>query len=267
MTPLHKSSMISAAWLCLAGLLFAGGAHASRPAGTYVGNYIGSDNGTITITVSNTGAVTCDLASAPKQKHFSTPAGGVQNLDPFLFNCQSGAENGYVLGVNGGELGVNVPSDTISGNWVIAYSSVTAGDSGSFTAKLVGAPSTGAANPAALTGLWYDPAYSGSGFNILASGAGLLVTYYGWDANGGRLWLISETGPQTITLGTTITLSMIRGNGGTFPHPARNPTTWGTLSLKFTSCSAATATLNGTDGQQNQNLVLLAGVGGTYACQ
>lgn len=350
-------------WLCLTCILFANVSHAARQVGTYVGNYIGSDQGAATIKVNSNGSVTCELSSTPQQKTFVGSTGGVQNTEPFIFNCQGRAESGYVLGVNGGESSPNLPSDTISGNWIVSYGGGAPSDSGSYTAKLVnnlfsdlrvqpnpavtgqvvnfvflakgctlsssegatvkvegsvvnvstiyektcwGTPppprevtvplgifATGAytlrfvsieettpnppidipfqvtdgLNPAAISGLWYDPTYSGSGFSILASGAGLLVTYYGWDTNGGRLWLISDTGPKKITPGTTITLPMAQGNGGSFSHPARNPTTWGTLTLKFNSCSTATATLNGTDGQQNQNLVLLAGVGNSNLCQ
>ena len=119
-----------------------------------------------------------------------------------------------------------------------------------------------------LTGLWYDPKFTGSGFNVLASGSGFLVTYYGWDSNHNRLWLASDTGPTQITAGAAITLNMWKTNGGAFYAPAPPPskTLWGTLTLNFSSCKAATATLSGSDGSVPQNIVLLAGVAGAPTC-
>jgi hypothetical protein len=119
---------------------------------------------------------------------------------------------------------------------------------------------------AALTGLWYDPAYSGSGFNVLMSSAGLLLTYSGWDKNGGRLWLISNVGPTSVAPNMTIELAMSYTTGGTFNNPQHNTAAWGTLLLNFSSCHTATATLSGTDGTQNLNLRLLVGGLGLPGC-
>jgi hypothetical protein len=112
--------------------------------------------------------------------------------------------------------------------------------------KIVGMTSTPAA-----TGDWYDPAYNGSGFNMIVTGAGLSLYYYGWDASGNRLWLVSDLGPTKITPGSTITLNMNRTSGGHFltpANPASTASVWGTLKLNFSSCSAATATLTGNNG-------------------
>lgn len=109
-------------------------------------------------------------------------------------------------------------------------------------------------------GIWYDPAYTGSGFNVLMSGAGLIVTYYGWDAAHNRLWLTSDIGPATITPGLPIVLNMSQTSGGSFAAPAPPATNavWGSVTLDFASCTAAKATLSGKDGTVALSLRQLA---------
>jgi hypothetical protein len=121
---------------------------------------------------------------------------------------------------------------------------------------------TGMTAPPSVTGAWYDPAYSGSGFNALMTLQGLTLFYYGWDKNYHPLWLMSETGPTQITPGTPITMKMYETNGGSFLTPANSSTLtqWGTLQLDFSSCTKAAATLSGNDGTVNLDLMLLAGV-------
>jgi hypothetical protein len=77
--------------------------------------------------------------------------------------------------------------------------------------------------PQVVTGAWYDPAHTGSGFNMLMTAeSGLSVFYYGWDSNGNRLWLVSEVSPSPtqIVPGTSFTLSMMQTNSGGFLTPA-----------------------------------------------
>jgi hypothetical protein len=122
----------------------------------------------------------------------------------------------------------------------------------------------GMASTPSVTGAWYDPASTGSGFNMLVAPQGLILFYYGWDSDGNRLWLMSDVTPTLITPGTPITLNMKETNGGHFLTPADSSTLtpWGTLQLDFSSCSAATATLAGADGSTVTlgNLRILAGV-------
>jgi hypothetical protein len=120
--------------------------------------------------------------------------------------------------------------------------------------------------PSTVTGFWYDPTYSGSGFNFQMSPLGLLVTYYGWDATGNRLWLTSEIGPSSLIPNTPIALKMTYTTGGTFTDPQHNSAPWGTLTLNFASCQAAKATLSGNDGTIAMNLVILVGVPGLPGC-
>lgn len=123
-------------------------------------------------------------------------------------------------------------------------------------------------NPQWLSGLWYDPTYTGSGFNILVADAGLLVTYYGWDNGHNRLWLTSEIGPKQIGADNPYTLKMYETAGGVFttPAPPNTNTQWGTLTITFNSCTTATATLDGNDGTVTSNLTQLAGVTSSTGC-
>jgi hypothetical protein len=79
-----------------------------------------------------------------------------------------------------------------------------------------------------ITGAWYDKDHTGSGFNILQTGSGLLVYYYGWDKDGHRLWLANrDMLSDPIVPGTPLTLIMVETQGGTFSAPAKP----GTLNL------------------------------------
>jgi hypothetical protein len=120
--------------------------------------------------------------------------------------------------------------------------------------------------PQAITGDWYDPAYDGSGFNILMTGSGLSLFYYG-----GNGWLESDVGPKQIVPGTSITLNMNQTyydpqGGSSFLNPPK-PTSlvvWGTVTLNFSADGAtAVATLAGSDGKVNLYLQKLAGMAST----
>ncbi|MDR2012408.1 MAG: hypothetical protein LBQ20_05085, partial [Rhodanobacter sp.] len=133
--------------------------------------------------------------------------------------------------------------------------------------KLAGMVST-----SSFTGAWYDPAYNGSGFNILIAPQGLVLFYYGWDNDGNRLWLISDIDPAAITPGTPITLNMNQTSGGHFLTPANPSSTlsqWGTLKLDFSSCTKGTGSLTSTDGSSAvtfDNLQMIAGVMNAPGC-
>lgn len=121
-----------------------------------------------------------------------------------------------------------------------------------------------------ISGTWYDPAYSGSGFNISEADNGLVATFYGYkaDADGQAQWLLSNTGPTEITKGESFTLELYQptvGNGANFttkPNSGSGISAWGTVTLTFNSCSTGTAVLNGADGNVTHNLVKLSNVKG-----
>jgi hypothetical protein len=134
----------------------------------------------------------------------------------------------------------------------------TDGDANLNLQKLVGLGSE-----ASVTGLWYDPRFNGSGFNMAMTSAGLLAYYYGWDKNGNRLWLMSDLGPASIAQGDTLTLPMRMTTGGRFLTPAKPSTLtpWGSLRINFTNCTQATATLSRNDDSVVMNdLQLLIGM-------
>ncbi len=250
---------------CLFGLLLAGAAlnaHAQSAAGTYTGTYSGSDNGTVTIVIDGTGAVSCDFFSNPNQTHYRSSGGVAWFNSQFNISCQSAVNAGYIWVAS--SYSFVSPGQSFSGPW---SASVNGKDgNGSFSVSAASGGGSGALNNAAISGLWYDPTYSGSGFNLFSSGVGLLVTYYGWDAGGNRMWLISDIGPTSIVPGSAITLNMNYTTGGVFNNPKHNGVVWGTLSLNFSSCKAATATLSGKDGNLTEHIVVLANVAGAPGC-
>lgn len=117
-----------------------------------------------------------------------------------------------------------------------------------------------------VSGLWYEPAHAGSGFNIVQNENILSVMYYGYRRDGSPQWLMSTSSSSTqAQKGTAIQFEMntsTQNNGaafGTKPTTAVNGTSyWGTLNLTFNSCNSATATLSGFDGTRTYNLVKLA---------
>jgi hypothetical protein len=120
--------------------------------------------------------------------------------------------------------------------------------------------------PQTITSLWYDPAYEGSGFNMVVTSAGLVVYYYGWDKSGERLWLMSAIGPTAITSGVPVTLDMNRTNGGTWANPAKPATfaSWGSVTFTFAADgTTANAVLAGADGVVNLDLTKLVPMANT----
>ncbi len=117
-----------------------------------------------------------------------------------------------------------------------------------------------------LTGSWFDPATSGQGFVLHPMTDGqMIVSFYGYKNSSERLWLIGNyQGP--ITKGEPLVINMIFASGGRFggftPQDITE-TGWGTLTINFTDCNNAVATLDGIDGQQTMNMVKLVGLQGS----
>lgn len=254
------------AWAWAIVLMIAGhsGYAAALGQGTYTGVYSGDDYGTVTIVVDAQGNVTCDFFSSPGFVHYKA-TGTVDAASPsFQINCVSADTAPYHWSVSSN-------SNSVAGNAVIGFwggGTANYQIGGNFTAyySSVGTDPAGSITTGSFAGLWYDPGFTGTGFNILPSSAGFIVTYYGVDANGKMLWLISDIGPKTIAIGTAITLNMSYSSSGTFQAPQRVPVPWGKLTVTFTSCTKATATLTGTDGTISENLSMLTGVIGVPGC-
>ncbi len=124
-------------------------------------------------------------------------------------------------------------------------------------------------NRFSLTGTWYDPAYTGSGFNVIGTTSGFVMYFYGYkgNANGKTLWLLSDVGDKNIVKGKTYTLpvySGYSGNGGSF---TQKPTAgnsgvkeWGKATFTFNSCNQGVITLAGNDGTITHNVQRLTNI-------
>lgn len=119
--------------------------------------------------------------------------------------------------------------------------------------------------PVSVSGLWFDPALDGEGYNIIQAAAGTVIFFYGFTADGERLWLVSETASDPITLNGSLILTMFRGTPGSFdlPSPSTELESWGTLEVTLSSCTQGVFLLDGTDGQKTSNVIQLAGIAGS----
>jgi murein DD-endopeptidase MepM/ murein hydrolase activator NlpD len=212
------------------------------------------------------------FASATVRDFDNTDEFGVEVLDPsgqvILATTYSNTTPGHFAFIQI-YWNFQLPQPAIDGEytWRIRYAGNTLDHSFYVGAGPDPAPEAMPANNA-FTGLWYDPAFDGEGFNIVTTDGGTIVYFYGSDDRGNRLWLISDLIPGEIKTGAPITVSMYESTGGIFPTPvpsARGLSQWGTLSLLFSACNAGQSTLSGIDGSKNSQITKLAGVAGA-AC-
>jgi hypothetical protein len=127
-------------------------------------------------------------------------------------------------------------------------------------------PAAPIAHPEALTGAWFDPSLQGEGYFVLVTDSGTVVTYYGYDHDGARLWLVSGLYQGPWTAGVAASFTVFRGTGGVFALPQATVDTWGTLSLRFDNCDQGEAILDGPDGHKVSALTRLAGVRDQLRC-
>jgi endoglucanase len=120
----------------------------------------------------------------------------------------------------------------------------------------------GLSNDAGLSGLFFDPAASGHGFDFNVIDAGLVVYYYGHTADGERLWLISALVGDNLAFGEPIEMQFFEVANGTFGAPVEPATPWGIITLTLDSCTSGSAIFDGLDGQMEMDLVRLADVPG-----
>lgn len=99
-----------------------------------------------------------------------------------------------------------------------------------------------------FAGTWYDPAHSGHGFNFEVIGSGptknVLGSWYTYDNAGNPTW-VSAMGPVT---GDMARLDAWSTRGGAFGN-SFDPTNvqtqaWGTLTVRFSSCTEGTVQFN-----------------------
>ena len=113
-----------------------------------------------------------------------------------------------------------------------------------------------------LTGVWYDPETEGQGFTIQMTPRGLILFYYGYDALGARLWLISSLETPPLAFADSMGMDLFRGAGGVFGQPMPDTESWGRVELTFDDCDSGRAVLEGTDGRIEMALIKLAGIEG-----
>lgn len=144
---------------------------------------------------------------------------------------------------------------------------------------VVGAPETddgrgtfesvgGIVDAAELSGLWYDPAQDGEGFNVLVADAGMVVFFYGYTRDGERLWLISDTITGDFGFGEDIHIPVYKAVEGEFTSPVSSRDAlvkYGLLSMSFGSLRSATFTINGFDGNKISRSSFLADTGANAA--
>ncbi len=212
------------------------------------------------------------FASATVRDFDNTDEFGVEVLDPsgqaILATTYSDPNAGQFTGVQI-YWNFQLPQSAIDGEytWRITYAGNSLDHSFYVGAGPDPQPEAVPANNA-FTGLWYDPALDGEGFNIVTTDGGTIVYFYGSDDRGNRLWLTSDLIPGEIRAGVPISVLMYESTGGIFRTPvpsARGLSQWGTLSLLFSACNAGQSTLQGADGNKNSQITKLAGVAGA-AC-
>lgn len=95
----------------------------------------------------------------------------------------------------------------------------------------------------AVTGSWFDPAQNGHGFTLelLPSGAGLVATWFVFNAAGERDW-VQAVGSVS---GGIARLTALQAEGGAFPPSFEQQNVsfeyWGTLTIVMHGCNSGTA--------------------------
>jgi hypothetical protein len=113
-----------------------------------------------------------------------------------------------------------------------------------------------------LSGVWYDPDTEGQGFSIQMTAGGLIMFYFGYDAAGSRLWLISSLEVPPLAFADSMTMTLFQGAGGVFGQPMPDTDSWGQVELTFDDCDTGRAVLDGKDGRMEMALTKLAGIDG-----
>lgn len=253
---------------------------------TYTGSYSArasvdapfSEQGTVTFKVEDDGTLNCTVESLTGMGSFvgtgkfrqATDSVGKPIKGRVSMDCRRQAFPQYIDMYGNNEK----DAEALSGIILLRSSTTTVSMVGTFSASLTPVINGGDTlpqvplAPQGITGLWYDPASNGTGFNFIAADNGFFATYYGRSASSLPLWLISTEVP-TGTLKTNVKYTTTLGatTAGSFTQPAYQVETWGTLDITFSSCGLAMATLSGKDGTQQFNLQRLTTIGGVGGCQ
>ena len=134
--------------------------------------------------------------------------------------------------------------------------------------KLAGVAGTGCGSgnetpDSPWSGLWFAVADEGEGYNLVVAGNGAILYFYGFKADGRRLWLISDLLVDDLQVGVSVQGVMYEAVQGDFDNPvpsSQSLVEWGTVTITLNSCSSMTIVLSGTDGSKTSATVRLAGV-------
>lgn len=133
--------------------------------------------------------------------------------------------------------------------------------------KLAGVAGTactgsGSRSDAAWSGLWYALSLEGEGFNVVVAPNGVIIYFYGFKANGKRLWLISDLITDELQPGVGVQIEVYEAVQGNFDNPAPSSqlVQWGTATITVDDCGHVTIVLNGSDGSKTSSTVRLAGI-------
>lgn len=121
-------------------------------------------------------------------------------------------------------------------------------------------------SPPDWSGPWFDPALDGEGYLVFKTPVGWLIYYFGYSAEGDRLWLVSEIVDIGVPdFDTEYQFSMLVGTPGSFavPTPSADLEFWGTLGIQLSDCFNGVFTLDGTDGMKVSNVQKIVGIEGT----
>lgn len=183
---------------------------------------------------------------APFDGFISLYEGSFNPLDP-VSGCVVGDDDGP-----DGTLDAQIESVTLLAgrSYHLVTSSFDNTETGQFSTRIDGPGGVlleaGFYTPEAITGLWFDPSLDGSGFNVLSSDAGIIITFYGYIA-GEQRWLISELLPADFQPVQQVQLRMLIGETGQInnPTPGSQLDEFGSLTLRLFDCASGEATLAG----------------------
>ena len=123
------------------------------------------------------------------------------------------------------------------------------------------AATTAIRDPRGLTGPWYEPATAGQGVEFhWIEGDRLLVLFYGHRDDGANFF-VTGVRDGRFDYGQSLDIPLVAATGGrynNFDASAIRRPSWGRITVRFDSCSAATARLDGIDGVKEMRLERLS---------
>lgn len=124
-------------------------------------------------------------------------------------------------------------------------------------------PAPGPAPGSDFSGPWFDPDSDGEGFLVFNTPAGWLIYYFGYSADGERLWLVSNLLViENLAWEQEYTFNMLVGEPGTFdmPTPSDELEEWGTLNVSLDNCVSGIFVLDGEDGLKIYDAEKIVGI-------